>query len=1150
MSINQGSIFKARKTNVVKEATPESNTSNTSSIGSTTVELTKNEKYCVSKLPAIPSILTNENESAILNGYSDHISNYSLVVDEKAIHVWNYKSTDPTPLLVQFPLEQSSSLLPLAILSKPSSGISQDPGLVIINSSTGLVKFYESVQNAPALGLINNKFLELTLDINQKNGEFITLAENVEPAGVVVATSWKRCILITLRDFRSKSHLTAIELLPPSHSKGLFTGIFNRFQNRDSNTDDEIVSVKIGNVSNNGMTQEIIIQDSKGEFNLFMYQIFSENGNPYIDRKKSIRQNIIPYLENSIEGVLPGASLDVKIFDLWPLALEEQDKTYLGLVGVGEPFSASNNSLYLMSFKIDKTGVLLYGSHKLTSFRSSPDGLLSIKPKLYVPAPGKTAFITYDDSVIMTDLDLSYINSHSSSYVGSRWEDVINFKSSVKIIGQGYENQSLNSNPSIIIITSNAGILRIERFINSTKKSEESSDGIEQFDIVKSHIEQAIFYPSSNIIDFDVVSNSSDDTVIRSVNQVMDEILYSTSQYLPTFFPSVTDYLKLKCQVFHRLVKYCRVNYSNIWEKIAPKLLEYLEKSDLAFNLWNYVNNDSAITNKAKNIMTELIRELNLIEIPQNEDVLRKYFSQGVSSIHILLTELVEKLSASDTSAVVLSSMIEQALYSSVIINELENVIKSDIKLVRKLWIFDTSILVRIDEIFRDVYCDPNNAIFTEQASYSRLVNLCEMLYYFVNNAIDYMKEYENSNEQLIEYTKWYKQRKSHWINALLKHHLDNDAIRIAEEFNDFSTIARILDTEKKNIVESYGTSSLEYENICVKFGTYLSKYGYTFARALFDYYLKTGNIQALITNESKYLNEYLHINNTKASEISWIKYLLDGNYSFASEALLNSVKTKSEEDLGNTQLKFSLAKLTAIASKNKKDSMESDKENEAISESNKHLIQIRSQLSVYDLALKYVSGEKELLKCEYFIRAFVNESIDTVISKDILNPFFDQFVENKGLLTADLINLLSILKPSLKLDNFSKALKISSLITNDSIFKLYAKIIWLRLLTTTDDWSELSNTKDKTDEYVKNKIHETVLFNTLKSIKGSAEILHELGSLVKDTESLRLAGHENPIFKSLDSALLLRLEEYIMNYDLLSWIDSIRQELQYDEYL
>ena len=130
--MDQRSLFKPRQLATV----PSNETQNTAKA----TELTKNEFYCVSVLPARPSVLKEPFDS--LNGYADHLSNYALVVGEKTLNVWRYTSTDPVPLLIQFPV---LNVLPLAILTAPT--LADDPGILIIDSASGHMKFYESVRS-------------------------------------------------------------------------------------------------------------------------------------------------------------------------------------------------------------------------------------------------------------------------------------------------------------------------------------------------------------------------------------------------------------------------------------------------------------------------------------------------------------------------------------------------------------------------------------------------------------------------------------------------------------------------------------------------------------------------------------------------------------------------------------------------------------------------------------------------------------------------------------------------------------------------------------------------------------------------------------------------------------------------------------------
>ncbi|KAK6458041.1 Non-repetitive/WGA-negative nucleoporin C-terminal-domain-containing protein [Scheffersomyces xylosifermentans] len=1145
MPSSSGSIFRARKRpntgnsstsdDTIGVATDSSNGNNTTrgTINSSKAarELTKNKKYCVSRLPALPSVLENSQPSEVLNAYSDHESNYSLVVNENTINVWSYKSTDPSPLAIQFPIESGNSapLLPLAILTKPSSGTSQDPGLVIIYSNTGKVKFYESVQHAPALGLINDKSLELTIPINSGRGEYITLAENVEPAGIVVATSWKRCILISLRDFKSKPSLSTIELLNSSGISRLFL----------LKPKDEIVSIKSGKLTNHGMTQEIIIQDSAGAFNLFTYQLLSANGNPYVEKKLSFKQHLSSYVENSVDGYLPGSSLNIKFLDLWPLL--NYDGVYLGLCDINESMkSGGSKNLLLLTLKIDSTGVLLYGSHKL--LRYEPDSIESStnKPKLFLPKPGKTAFITLDNTVIITDIDTSYIeNPTTFSYYKPRWEDVIRLKSSVEVIGLGYENQSSNSNPAILIISKNFGVLRVERFpeIESTDDSQDPTDPLL---IVKSHIEQGIFYADSTEIEFDIYREVPQSVLIFAMEKVVKEIINSTSPYLPSFLPSTAAFLNQKSKLYQELISYSERNFTSICPKIVPKIVEYLEKVEAAENLWAYVDENHEV----KKILESVVKSSDL-SLSETGDVLRQYFSKGVESINGVLTDLIVQLASTGYSLTSLTDLIVKVTYNGIYLNEAKYIINHPEYPITKLWIYDTELVVRIDEIFTKEYYHSKGTILTESRSVN-LIKLTEVLYYFVTNAIRYMQFYDKESPQLVEYAKWFKERKHQWIDALLKNFLSKEALSIAERYRDFSSVAFVLDTERSKIVDK---NSREYNEVTDKYAYFFDEYKYDFASNLYDYYLKNDKIQPLLldfTNHKAYLNEFLQKGSYKTTTVAWIRYLLDQDFGKASESLVKSATHSKHDNLDNKELKYSLAKLSAIATKgtNKANTKLID---ELLSQSENSLVSIRCQSKLRESLLRDFHGEAKVLNFDLAVNSYTNPSVDFGTKTKLLEDSFKALIDNKQLSSLELINWLTLIKPSVLGNNgFVYALKVAAVETNERKYQYFAQLIWLRLITVADDWSILNkdNLGSSTDIQVQDRIRKTVLFHTLKEISLDSRLVSQLRSLIIE-KGFDDEEEDDIDVKEFNEQLLAQLDSLREGYDFEDWLQSIEQDVK-----
>ena len=67
------------------------------------------------------------------------------------------------------------------------------------------------------------------------------------------------------------------------------------------------------------------------------------------------------------------------------------------------------------------------------------------------------------------------------------------------------------------------------------------------------------------------------------------------------------------------------------------------------------------------------------------------------------------------------------------------------------------------------------------------------------------------NHEQLVEYIRWYKQRKMAWIDSLLDSNQVEEAFLLAQTYKDFLSLARVLDFSKERILNEHGTDSDEY---------------------------------------------------------------------------------------------------------------------------------------------------------------------------------------------------------------------------------------------------------------------------------------------------------------------------------------------------
>lgn len=1124
---------------------------------SSAVELTKNTQYCVSRLPALPTVLENPDKSEVLNGYSDHVSNYSVVVTETRIFVWYYPSVDASPLTVEFPVDSTqlaseTPVLPLVMLTRPAHGTTEDPGIVIIDGTTGLVKFYESVQHSPALGLIGNKNLEIAIPVDYKRGEFVVFAENVEPAGIVVVTSWKRCVLVSLRDHKFKPLLSIHELIKPQNPMGIISGMFSGSKYGRNYINDDIVCIRSGGLYNHGSTQEVFVQENSGILHRFVIQLTSGNGVPVIDTANSFTQNLNPYVVNSIDGVVPYSNINIMYLDIWKLQSSPVSNTFLSLCLVVDEFdSTRGDSLYLVTEKIDSSGVLVYGSHKLNRFDGSMDLSNVSKPRLFVPLPEDTAFITYGNSIILSDIDTSYIlDKGTVLYYKPRWEDVITIKQDVEIIGCGYENQSLAANnPAVVLLTSNFGVLRVERFpqtshLNNNKAVK--TDLLNPVNLVKSHIEQAIYYSMSEPINFDLNEKFTEDIVTKAIRQIVLEIMISVSPYLPSFFSSITSLLDKKCQLFHNIISYCERNFPSLANDASILVLDGLQKTKFALNFWICIDSNEKIQTKTKGLLLKLITE-EIPSINREKDILRKYFSEQIDTINTLVTAFISRAIESDIPDTFVFDVITKSLYDGVLIDELKYYQGKNFP-PRKSWIFDTQLLVLVERFFESTFNQETG--FTPLSSTrGGIVKLCHVLYYFITGAITYMQRNDTDADVLKNYIAWYNKSKVKWIIILLSNGASQDAMELVEAYSDFTSLAHILEEERERIIQQYSNESLEYSNIMTKYHGYLETYQYEFAKDLFNYYIKHDKIQMLLSGFEKYnylLEEYFSKNSDKVSSIAWIKKLMDGDFKVASDYLLNSARLNENESQKSKELKYSLAKLSAVAA-NKSNINDNDQSSnmdvdDTLYDIETQLILIRIQESLFNSLEGIPKGEsQDQRRFDIFLNNYVNEKVDKNGARMLFEPSFSDFINNKPINQDNLIKYLTFIKPSIRFPNgFSNAFRVASLIPNEQEYQKQIRSIWIRLLVITDDWESFNElAANASDKRIESKIQDTLLYKTVSSFTNDKEI-NLLQQMVDDNDTIE---DGDIVMSVLDNEYHERAQKIVKDDNLLEWIKSIRAE-------
>lgn len=962
-------------------------------------DLTRNANYRVAKLTHVPA-----QGLLVTNGYADGETGYGVMITGNTIQVWPYALADPYPHIYEIAAPDASTL---AVVTRPSPNSPNDPGLVTI-STLGNIYFYELVRHAQALELMNNTHWEASLPLT--GDEVVTLAETVEPTGVVVATSHGRCFVVLLRDTTGKPNL---EVQPLEIGTGLGARLLLKVFGSPALRHSEIVLIKRAR-RDDAVTHRLVVLTKSGEILVFTCHLLSSLSYCLFDEKKLFRHQLYNNVESLVS--LPGGSSNLEFFDVaWV-----KDDIYLVLCQVGR-------QLVLLTMTINETGLMVMATHRIVVALVDPNGF---NPKLFLPAPD-TAFVTIDNTVFLTD-----VNPVAAPLAPPKWEDQVVFRLLVVIIGYGEEQATATTNLALLVVTQNEGLVRIERF--------KTSPTVDEAAIIKSHVEQGIFYSQSDELSFDLPQgvHPSDNTVRVVIDQIIGEVMKLTSPYLHNL-PAVLDTLSRKIDLLRQLLSYCEKNFT---VDIKHGIYTNVEKLTVSLELWKCLEKFPQLKPVAELCITGDVVE---------------FFSNGVEEIGTILTPFFDKLVAQDVNISTVAYVVVATQFNGVYVPEHE----AKATQPRHLWVLDSPLLFTLLQIYTKYFGNPNLVVSHTEV----MTRYCELIYFYATTAIAYMEVDHDAN--LDEYSQWYAQQKHQWIEPLVVHNLAPEAMAICERYQDYDNLAYVIDQDEDPMV----------------FAHMFDEYGYPFAASVYRYYLQHNQPAKLVSDNTVYLQRFFEENRDSTAAISWISYLKAGNFD-AAASLLVFLEKNDDDTLAGSQLKLSIAKLVQAAGRGV----------EAIApEISNDLLKVASQARLYKTlkdTWKNALKGKALLSVD-----------DGVSSKEevvaLVEPAYNTIAENNQLSNViDIVNLLTLLKQLVTggVQAYADAIKVALLMENQQDGYKAQQVAWIRVLSLAHDWQILNRLEKQTDLEVKHSIHNLVLFKVAQLVDTKD---FSLLFLVVDTE-------------------------------------------------
>ena len=561
------------------------------------------------------------------------------------MYIWSYITQHSDPVVLTFPVRSKEPSL--AALVSPNAG-SHEPGLILVKPLTAQIAYWDAVGSAVAEGLIQRAGVQTILPVAQD--ETITYLCNAEPAGFVLATSKGSLWNISVRDAEGRPNLAFVPMT--NTGAAWLSGIRSIIGGGLGRTD--IVAVKAGVRDTNSERREVFVATKRGgieKWELARGGVYRLTGHG----------EVYTAMQQTLQDQVPGDPT-MSIVDIASVLNKHGSSDKVVILASCVAKASSGYAIFLCHFAENQQPRVLSG----TLLPPAPEDYSSLRPatvtqpQLYVPSPGRSAFIAYSRGFSIISLP-----NGSDDWP---YRDTVTFRDDfpqLRVIGSGKEdlvhdrtsNRKLR-NPGMILVIQGAGVVRVETFdteVGDLRLITSGEDGIQ------SKIEQAVFYGVSgeNPIDFKPRQewNWKLHDVERVAVKISAEILTSctspsesevtvASKYTQLGLP-LEDFLATKSQSLVSLAQYLRSFFPSVSYATRQTLVLDAEKAAATKHLWlswgkrletfdTHERGTQILESVVKDMRREATGEAVYV------DVVREWFRNGVPPTQF--TDLIVRL--------------------------------------------------------------------------------------------------------------------------------------------------------------------------------------------------------------------------------------------------------------------------------------------------------------------------------------------------------------------------------------------------------------------------------------------------------------------------------------------------------------------------
>jgi nuclear pore complex protein Nup133 len=467
----------------------------------------------------------------------------------------------------------------------------------VVTPGKGKITYWESITNASSFVPGQTSSGVQGSIPGMLAGETVSEIINAEPAGFILTFSHGRVAHLTTRDQMGRPGI-GIQFLRRQNlgNNGLFGSIRNVF---GGDRRKGIPIVRAGH-STKGQ-RDIIVATEDGSLEFWSVNLGVGNS---MTQEVSIKEDLLDGLKHNLPDEAP-SNFQFKVLDFNIGVSSSQAQ---GLVQHGDDPGTPVVLLTALSYQRTMT---YYIVELIVSANSANSAKVQVvhhvkcynapleengrwRPKLCLPKPYQTAFILFETAVVLYSV-VKVEESPSSQLLMERhalpdpFQDCIKFQDDAiyRILGYAAEDsEGVNKHAACVFAVQGFGNVRI----TSLAPPGPVDDPEESMITLKSKIEQAVFFGTIRHNPLDLTSTSgqqvSQDEVEEAALDISNEILGSTSKYLPQMMPSLDQQMRLRAKALEDLTLHIQKHYTPLSRAVKWKLLWNAEKLAAAQAMW------------------------------------------------------------------------------------------------------------------------------------------------------------------------------------------------------------------------------------------------------------------------------------------------------------------------------------------------------------------------------------------------------------------------------------------------------------------------------------------------------------------------------------------------------------------------------------